>query len=336
MTPSSPAQSRVIALFPLWAVLFAGLACALPHWFTATLHLGEISLALPRLISPLLATIMFCMGLTLTPADFLQVAREPQKVLLGVALQFLLMPMVAWSVALLLDLSAESAIGLIVVGASAGGTASNVIAWLAGGRVALSIAMTATSTLCAVAATPLLTELYAGRSMDVPVASMMQSIAQIVVAPVLIGVIINHFWRHRLVGKESALAVVSMVCIVAVITIIVALNRPQLFTSGPMVAVAVMLHNLAGLTAGYWGARLLGCDLRDARTIAIEVGMQNSGLAGVLATKYFGAAAALPGAIFSIWQNISGPLLAGYWARRHVQAPSALGQKKNTTGPSSV
>jgi len=143
-----------------------------------------------------------------------------------------------------------------------------------------------------------------------------------VVAPVIFGVLINRLYRRQLAGRESWLALISMVCIVAVITIIVALNRPHLFTTGPLVAVAVVLHNLVGLTSGYWGARLLGCDRRDARTIAIEVGMQNSGLAAVLAAKYFGPAAALPGAIFSIWQNISGSLLAGYWTRRQVDLPA--------------
>lgn len=316
MTKSAAFQSRLITLFPVWAALFAGLACLVPHWFTATLQLGETAFALPQLISPLLATIMFCMGLTLTPNDFLQVAREPHKVLLGLALQFLLMPLIAWGVGRLLGLSTEAAVGLLVVGASAGGTASNVMTWLAGGRVALSIAMTLTSTLLAVVATPLLVELYVGRSLEVPVAAMMSSIAEIVVAPVVLGIVVNRFCGRWLAGRDNSLALLSMVCIVAVIAIIVAMNRPHLFTSGPLVAVAVVLHNLAGLAAGYGGARLLGCDIRDARTIAIEVGMQNSGLAGVLAAKYFGAAAALPGAIFSIGQNISGSLLAGYWSRR--------------------
>lgn len=311
-----PAAPRATALFPLWAVLFSAIACLVPEWFTGTVELGGLALGLPQLISPLLMAIMFCMGLTLTPADFVRVVREPHKVLLGVALQFGLMPLVAWLTALALQLPAEIAVGMVVVGATAGGTASNVITWLAGGRVALSIGMTLVSTLLSVVATPLLTELYAGRTLPVPVGSMMQSIVQIVLGPVILGLVVKRLWGRYLVGRERWLALISMVCIITVIATVVALNRPLLFTTGPLVAVAVVLHNLMGLASGYWGARLLGNNEADARTIAIEVGMQNSGLAAVLATQYFGAAAALPGAIFSIWHNISGSMLAGYWARR--------------------
>ncbi len=313
---------RITALFPLWALLASALACLAPGWFTANIQVAGFDMGMPQLISPLLMAIMFTMGLTLTPQDFLQVTREPHKVLLGVALQFGLMPLVAWLVAVMLGLSPEAMAGLVVVGAAAGGTASNVITWLAGGRVALSIAMTLVSTLVSVLATPLLTELYVGRALEVPVSSMMLSIVQIVLVPVLLGLLANRLWARQLAGREPWLALIAMVCIILVIATIVALNQSQLFTIGPLVALAVMLHNLTGLAAGYWGARLLGCDRRDARTIAIEVGMQNSGLAAVLAARYFGPAAGLPGAIFSIWHNISGSLLAGYWARRRVDAPS--------------
>lgn len=305
--------STINALFPLWAILLAAIACLAPGFFTSPIILGS---GLPQLITPLLMAIMFCMGLTLAPADFARVAREPHKVLLGVALQFLLMPLAAWLIALALQLPPQLMVGMIVVGAAAGGTASNVITYLAGGRVALSITMTLVSTLVSVVATPLLTGFYAGQTLDVPVRAMMQSIAQIVVGPVFFGVLFNALLGKRLQGKDDWLALVAMACIIVVIATIVALNRDQLFVSGPLVALAVILHNLTGLACGYGGARALGCDSRDARTIAIEVGMQNSGLAAVLAAKYFGPAAALPGAIFSIWHNISGSLLAGYWARR--------------------
>lgn len=311
---------RINTLFPLWAICFAAVACLVPDFFTQPLTIGHFSASwlpgLPQLITPLLMVIMFCMGLTLTAADFARVAREPHKVLLGVALQFLLMPLAAWLVAQALGLAPELMVGMVVVGAAAGGTASNVITYLAGGRVALSITMTLVSTLVSVLATPLLTGFYAGQTLNVPVQAMMQSIAQIVVVPVVFGVLANRLLKEWLPGREDWLAFVAMACIVIVIATIVALNRDQLFVTGPLVALAVILHNLLGLSCGYAGARLLGCDSRDARTIAIEVGMQNSGLAVVLAAKYFGPAAALPGAIFSIWHNISGSLLAGYWARR--------------------
>ncbi len=316
MTATRTPGARATALFPLWALFFSAIACLVPEWFTGSVELSGFALGLPQLISPLLMAIMFCMGLTLTPADFARVVREPQKVLLGVGLQFGLMPLAAWLVATVLQLPAQITVGMVVVGATAGGTASNVITWLAGGRVALSIGMTLVSTLLSVIATPLLTELYVGKTMPVPVASMMMSIVQIVLTPVILGIGIKRFWGHHLAGREQWLALVAMSCIIVVIATVVALNRSQLATMGPLVAVAVILHNLTGLACGYGAARLLGSDEADARTIAIEVGMQNSGLAAVLATRYFGAAAALPGAIFSIWHNISGSVLAGYWARR--------------------
>jgi len=316
MTP----LQRINVLFPLWAILLAVAAFLVPEFFTASMVFGKAPdawvIGLPQMILPLLAIIMFCMGLTLTPADFARVLREPHKILFGIFLQFLMMPFTAWAIAQAMGLPPDLAVGVVVVGSVAGGTASNVITYLAGGRVALSITMTLVSTLLSVVMTPLLTEFYAGRTLDVPVRAMMLSIAQIVVMPVISGVVCNRLLRDKLHGKERWLALLSMLCIVLVIATIVAQNSAYLLTSGALVTLAVVIHNLTGLAVGYFGARLLGFDERDARTVAIEVGMQNSGLAAVLAAKYFGASAALPGAIFSIWHNISGSLLAGYWARR--------------------
>jgi len=288
------------ALFPVWALLLSAMAYVFPAPFAA----GS------ELIVPLLVVIMFGMGATLTPADFGRALRRPLPVVLGVALQFLLMPALAWAIARVLALPPDLTVGLILVGSVSGGTASNVICYLARGDVALSITMTAVSTILAVGATPLLTWLYAGRVVPVPAADMFVSIASIVLAPVAAGVALNALAGRYLAPARVWLPLLSVAAIVLVIAIIVGLNRDSIAALGPAVAAAVILHNLGGLAAGYASARALIRDPVVARTVAIEVGMQNSGLAVALATQYFSAAAALPGALFSVWHNISGSLLA--------------------------
>ena len=204
---------------------------------------------------------------------------------------------------------------MILLGSCPGGTASNVICYLARGDVALSITLTATSTLLAVFATPLLTLLYAGKVVAVPVLDMLLSIVRIILLPVSLGVILNHYFHRPLVVVRNYFPLLSVGAIVIIIAIIVALNQAQLEQLAPAVAVTVVAHNAFGLLAGYCLARWLGRDERESRTLAIEVGMQNSGLAVALAVKYFSATAALPGALFSIWHNLSGSLLAAVWGR---------------------
>lgn len=268
------------------------------------------------LIVPLLMLIMFGMGATLTPRDFGRAFARPGAIGLGVALQYLAMPLVAWLIATLMALPDQVAVGLILVGAVSGGTASNVICHLARGDVALSISMTAVSTLVAVVATPVLTWLYAGRGVPVPVLDMMLNITRIVILPVCAGMALNVLASSRLDGFKPWLPVVSTAGIVVVIGIIVALNRESLASLGPAVVLAVVLHNGVGLALGYGAAIVIWGDPVRARTVAIEVGMQNSGLAVALATQYFSAAAAMPGALFSVWHNLSGSVLAAWWARR--------------------
>ncbi|WP_148864250.1 bile acid:sodium symporter family protein [Marinobacter fonticola] len=300
---------RINRLFPVWAILFAAIAAWQPGWFTD----------FASLIKLLLAVIMFAMGLTLSRHDFMGVLRAPQPVAVGVLLQFTVMPLAALFVAWFLRLSPELTIGMFLVGATAGGTASNVITWLANGHVALSVSMTLTSTIVSVAATPLLTQLLVGQTVDVPVFGMFVSIAQLVIGPVVLGVIVHHFLGKQIKRMEPALATLAMAAIVFIIAIVVALNASRLATLGPLVIVAVVLHNMLGLAGGYGIGRLFGFSQRVARTMAIEVGMQNSGLAVALANQFFTATAALPGALFSIWHNVSGSLLAGYWKRRPLE-----------------
>ncbi len=295
-----------IILFPLAAVLFSGLAYLFPQYL---LHLQ------PAII-PLLGVIMFGMGATLAVADFKRVMLQPGAILTGVMLQFLLMPLLAWLLAHGLGLSLPLTAGLILVGACPGGTASNVICYLARGNVALSITMTTLSTFLAVFLTPVLTWFYLGESIAVPVLAMMFSIFKIIIIPVSLGVLFNHYLGRKFSDVKRGLPLLSMGAIVLIIGIIIALNHEKIASIVPAVLLAVILHNLAGLFFGYTLAQMCGFDKPTCRAIAIEVGMQNSGLGVALASKYFAPLAALPGALFSIWHNISGAFLASYWSKQ--------------------
>ena len=299
-------MQRITTLFPLWAVLFSLLAFWQPALFTP---------AKPAIV-PLLGVVMFGMGMTLTWQDFALVLRRPGRVGLGLALQYLVMPLAAWGIGLVLGLPPALLAGLVLVGASPGGTASNVVCFLARGDVALSITLTTASTLLAVVMTPVLTWLYVGERVPVSVWDMLLSIAKIVLLPVALGVLVNTLVGRRIEPVKHLFPLLSVAAIVIIIAIIVALNHDNLATTGAVVVAAVVLHNATGLAAGYGLGRLLTGDERAARTLAIEVGMQNSGLAVALAVKYFSAAAALPGALFSVWHNLSGALLAAVWSRR--------------------
>jgi len=307
---------RFTNLFPVWAVLLSATAYGYPETF----------IPLKPAIVPLLGIVMFGMGMTLKIEDFARVLKKPVIVALGVALQFLLMPLIAWILFKLFDLPVEIAAGLVLVGSCPGGTASNVICYLAHGDVPLSITLTAVSTMLAVVATPLLTWFYIGRSVPVPVASMFISIMKIVIIPVLMGIALNAVVGKRFEGFKNRIApAISVTAIVLIIGIIVALNRENIAGTGIVVLSAVVIHNLLGLIIGYKAAGYFTDDEKTRRTIAIEVGMQNSGLGVALAVKYFSAKAALPGAIFSIWHNLSGSFLASWWSRRRQPEGNNVG-----------
>ena len=301
-------STLLTGLFPLWALLGSLLTWVVPGWFAP----------LKPAIVPLLGLVMFGMGVTLTGRDFMNVLRRPFPVLLGIAMQFLLMPFAAWALAAVAGLPPQLTVGLILVGCSPGGTASNVICYLARGNVALSITLTTASTLLAVVATPLLTLLYAGETVPVPALDILITVFKIIFLPVMLGVLANHFFHRALSPVVRVFPLLSVLSIVLIIMIIVALNHDSLANVASGLAAVVVLHNLVGLLGGYWLPRWLGRDKRECRTLAIEVGMQNSGLAVALAIKYFSVTAALPGALFSIWHNLSGSLLAGIWRRQPV------------------
>lgn len=265
---------------------------------------------------PLLAVIMLCMGLTLRFEDFARVLKTPHLIALGLALQYSVMPAAAFLIASTLGLDPLLAAGMILVGASPGGTASNVICYLARANVALSITLTSLSTLLAILLTPWLSWLYIDASIHVPALEMLKTILLLVIAPVSLGVVINQYLGHWIRSLHHTLPLIAVSAIVMIIGIVVALNHERIGSLGLLLALAVMLHNLAGLVSGYLVTRWLGFDKQAARTMAIETGMQNSGLAVALAVKYFAPTAALAGAIFSVWHNISGSLLASLWSRK--------------------
>ncbi|MDX1485178.1 MAG: bile acid:sodium symporter family protein [Alphaproteobacteria bacterium] len=306
--------------FPLLAIAATVVAIFLPQ---------PITLLKPAIV-PLLGVVMFGMGLTLSARDFTEVAKRPGIVGFGLALQFGIMPAAAWLVAQAMQLPLELLIGLILVGACPGGTASNVICYLARANVALSITLTTLSTFLAVALTPILTWLYAGHMVAVPVVEMLLSILKVIILPVTLGIVANHYLGARLDRLRSLFPTISVLAIVAIIAIVVALNA----TAGADIVwgliLAVVLHNLLGLAAGYGIPAFCGVDARTCRTLAIEVGMQNSGLGVALATQFFSAAAALPGAVFSVWHNLSGAALAAVWARRPVRDPGAEEEERVT------
>ncbi|MBT3011299.1 MAG: bile acid:sodium symporter family protein [Candidatus Thiodiazotropha sp. (ex Lucina pensylvanica)] len=297
----------ITRLFPIWALLFSLIAYAEPDLFVD----------MKPAIVPLLGVVMFGMGMTLTWKNFTDILKKPVVIGFGVFMQYLVMPFAAWLIAVVSGLSPYLMAGLVLVGACPGGTASNVVCFLARGDVALSITLTTASTLLAIIATPILTWLYVGQKVPVPVASMLWSIFKIVLLPVTLGVLVNTLFGRKLGAFKHIFPLLSVLAIVVIIAIIVALNRSNLANMGMAIALAVIMHNLLGLMGGYWLPKLLGWDERVCRTLAIEVGMQNSGLGVALAVKYFSVAAALPGALFSIWHNLTGSMLAGYWSRRN-------------------
>lgn len=300
---------RFNSLFPLWAIIFSLIAFAYPSIFTPY----------KEAITPLLGIVMFGMGITLSINDFLLVLKRPAVIALGTAMQYILMPLIAFIISYLLNLPLEIMAGMILLGSCPGGTASNVICYLAKGDVALSITLTSVSTLLAFFLTPALTWLYIGQAVPVEVGNMMLSIVKIVLVPVVLGLIINTLFDKHIERFRHAFPALSVATIVFIIAIIIALNKDNILIAGKIVIIAVILHNGFGFASAYFFSNALGLDEKDARTLAIEVGMQNSGLSVALAAKYFTPLAALPGALFSIWHNIMGSALAAYWSFKEDQ-----------------
>lgn len=294
-----------VTLFPLLVLAGGAIALLTPETFSGY----------SKAINPLLMIIMFGMGLTLTLPDFALVIRKPLPVLLGVVAQYLIMPLLGLGISLLLQLPPALAAGVILVGCAPGGTASNVVTYLAKGDVALSVTMTSISTLLAPVFTPLLTLWLAGQYLPVDAGSMAKTIVQIVLIPVVLGLVLRSLLPRFVDRVLPALPWVSVIAITAVVVIVVAGSAASIFSAGLLILLAVILHNAGGIALGYGTAKLFKQPIASRRTMAIEVGMQNSGLASGLAKQYFTPEAALPGAVFSVWHNLSGALIAAYWRR---------------------
>ncbi|MBO7570424.1 MAG: bile acid:sodium symporter family protein [Bacteroidaceae bacterium] len=266
----------------------------------------------PTVINYLLGVVMFGMGLTLNLQDFKIVFSRPKDVIIGCLAQFTIMPLLAWGLARAFSLDEALALGVVLVGCCPGGTASNVIAYLAKGDLALSVGMTGVSTLLAPFLTPLLTWALAGKSVDVDVASMFLSILWVVILPIVIGLLVKWIWPKFTEKATDYLPTISSLAIAFIVAIVISANANKLLAGGFIIVLVVILHNLCGLGLGYLIGWLLRLSEPKKRAISIEVGMQNSGLASSLATIHFATypLATIPGAIFSVWHNISGAAVA--------------------------
>ena len=297
-------SSFVSKKMALLAVIFAAVALVVPASFKwVTPH-----------ITILLGVIMFGMGMTLRVEDFKEIFRRPRDVFIGLLAQFTIMPLLAWGLAIIFQLPPELAAGMILVGTCPGGTASNVMTYLAKGDLALSVSITMAATLLAPFLTPLLTWKLAGAWIEVSLSAMMLSIAQVVIAPILLGIVLNHFFAETVKRIVKILPLVSIVAILLILGGVVAVNAEKILATGLLLMLAVVCHNLLGYGLGFGAAKIFKLNMAKAKAVSIEVGMQNSGLAVSLAMIHFGAAAAIPGAMFSVWHNISGSMLANFLA----------------------
>ena len=278
---------------------------------------GAFSGIKPTVINPLLGVIMFGMGMALRLEDFKIVFSRPKDVIIGCVAQFTIMPLLAMALSRVFALDEALAVGVVLVGCCPGGTASNVITYLAKGDLALSVGMTASSTLLAPVLTPLLVWLLAGKSVDVDVAGMLLSILWVVILPIVAGLIVKGLWPKFTERTTAYLPALSSLTIALIVAIIIAANAQKLLMGGMVIIIVVVLHNLCGLSLGWLIGRLLRLPDAKRRAISIEVGMQNSGLASSLATLHFAAypMATIPGAVFSVWHNISGAIVARLYVR---------------------
>lgn len=267
-------------------------------------------------VTVLLGIIMFGMGMTLEVKDFKNILKNPKEIFIGSLAQFTLMPLIAFGLAVIFQLPPELAVGVILVGTCPGGTASNVMTYLAKGDVALSVSITTLSTFLAPIVTPLLTVWLAGKWIPISAGAMFISIVKIVLIPIILGLIINSLFGSKLEAVTKSLPAVSVIAIVLIVGGVVGANSERIATTGAVIFLIVILHNVLGIISGYFLGDKLSLAEAKKRALSIEVGMQNSGLAVSLAVAHFSPAAAIPAAIFSVWHNISGPLVATYWSRK--------------------
>lgn len=292
--------------FAIWVLVAAGLAIWIPEYFT---WIGGY-------ITILLGIVMFGMGMTLKLDDFKLILQHPKGVIIGIVSQFVIMPLLAFALAKVFNLTPEVAVGVILVGCCPGGTSSNVMTFLAKGNTALSVTITSCTTLLAPFVTPALIYLLASEWLPVSFMAMFMSVIKVVLIPIILGIIAQFLFKPLVAKSVDILPTVSVVAIVMIVAAVVSGSRDKILETGLIIFAIVILHNGLGYLLGYLVAKLFKLKYDDQKAISIEVGMQNSGLGAQLAMAHFDPVSAVPSAIFSFWHNISGPVLATYWGSK--------------------
>ena len=290
--------------FALWAIVFAVLAFYFP---------SEFKIFAPY-IPYLLGLVMFGMGITLTFNDFGEVAKHPKSVFIGVVGQFVIMPSIAFVLAKIFDLPPDLAVGVILVGSCPGGTSSNVMTYLAKGNTALSVACTTISTLLSPLLTPAIFYVLASQWLDIDASAMFLSVLKMVLFPIFLGLVVRTLFKKVIEQASLTMPLVSVISIVLILAAVVAVSKDKIVESGLLIFSVVVLHNSLGYLIGFFAAKLFKLNVVDSKAIAIEVGMQNSGLGAALAAAHFNPIAAVPSALFSFWHNVSGPVLANIFS----------------------
>lgn len=305
--------SELIGKYMAWIVLaIAALALFLP---------GTCLWIQTKWVNYLLMVVMFGMGLTMKLSDFAVVFSRPRDVLIGCTAQFVVMPLLAFALGKIFGLEEELLVGVVLVGTCPGGTSSNVITYLSKGDTALSVGMTSINTMLAPFLTPALTWLYLRTSVSVDIKAMFLSIIQVVVVPIGLGLLINRLFGKQTRKITDVLPLISVTAICLIVAAVVSHNSEKILSTGLVIFAVVILHNLLGYLCGYLVGVLFRMDLPRKKAVAIEIGMQNSGLATTLAGSAFPnlSMATVPGAIFSVWHNISGAILAGFFRRMQTE-----------------
>lgn len=308
----------ITKLFPVWLIFFSGLAFLYPDTIK---HQGP-------LVTYLLGTIMLGMGLSMSVDDFKLVLSRPKDVIIGIVLRYLIMPAVGWGVAKLLGLPPALAAGLILVGCCPSGTASNVMSFLAKADTALSVTVSSFNIILAPLLLPATFMLLAGAEVHVSAQAMFLDVVKIVLGPVVLGMVLRGLFSSFVDRIMKIVPVISVIAIIWAIAIVVAMSASKLVTVALIAFAAVAMHNALGLLLGYGASKALGMGERQARAITFEIGIEMSGLAVVLAIAHLEPLAAVPGAIFSVWHNFTGSIIAGYWANN----PPTDGSLPDSTG----
>lgn len=305
--------------FTFFVILVALLAIFIPGPGTtlATTKVGNLSA-----VSILLMIVLFGMGVTLTPNDFKRVARNPLQVILGTIAHYVIMPFIAFLLVHLFGLTGAAAVGVILVGSAPSGTSSNVMSFLSGGDVALDVSIGLLSTLLAPVMIPTLLKLLAGKWVNVPFSSMFFSAFQIVVIPIVLGIIVHTIFKEHVQKVIEIMPLISQVAILVIILAVLSANSKTILAVSTLILVPVIiLHNLLGYLLGYGFSKLMKMDTPQQKAITFEVGMQDSALASTLAISFFEPASAIAAVMFSVWHNISGSVLASLWKNHTEKAP---------------